>query len=564
MGTWAVTTAGLTKRFGAQRGITDVTLQVAPGQVFGFLGPNGAGKSTTIRLLLGLCHPTEGSALVLDLDPDRGRDRVELMRRVGYLPGELALFGRLTGQEILDRFARARGLTDLSERERLVDRFGAELDRPVRTLSKGNRQKVGLVLAFQHEPELLILDEPTSGLDPLLQGEFARLLEEIVAQGRTVFLSSHDLVEVQRVVHQLAVIREGRVVASDTVEGLRGRAPRVIELEFPDPPDPSVYAALPGVRVRAADGRRLDLAVTGAVAPVLERLHATPCATSSPGRRTWTSSSSASTRTRRDPMALDVSRLDLRVRRRTPIGCVLGTAAYAFLIVALYPAFRDDASLDSMTKNNPTLAALFGATGSITSVTGWLNANLYANFLPLIALLLTIGYGAAAIAGQDEEGSLGLITTLPLTRNAILLQKVLALGVLAFVVPASVIVALLPGPSLGLSPDWPGVVTITATTTLLAWDFGLLALLVGAATGNRGLALAVSTSAAAASYLVGSLAPVVTWVSAIRWTSPFYWAVGRDQIAGAARPWTDLTVLLGLGVVLVMLGLRAFQRLDLH
>ena len=270
MGTWAVTTAGLTKRFGAQRGITDVTLQVAPGQVFGFLGPNGAGKSTTIRLMLGLCRPTEGSALVLDLDPDRGRDRVELMRRVGYLPGELALFGRLTGQEILDRFARARGLTDLSERERLVDRFGAELDRPVRTLSKGNRQKVGLVLAFQHKPELLILDEPTSGLDPLLQGEFARLLEEVVAQGRTVFLSSHDLVEVQRVVHQLAVIREGRVVASDTVEGLRSRAPRVIELEFPDPPDPSVYAALPGVRVRAADGRRLDLAVTGAVAPVLD------------------------------------------------------------------------------------------------------------------------------------------------------------------------------------------------------------------------------------------------------------------------------------------------------
>ena len=184
-------------------------------------------------------------------------------------------------------------------------------------------------------------------------------------------------------------------------------------------------------------------------------------------------------------MALDVSRLDLRVRRRTPIGCVLGTAAYAFLIVALYPAFRDDASLDSMTKNNPTLAALFGATGSITSVAGWLNANLYANFLPLIALLLTIGYGAAAIAGQDEEGSLGLITTLPLTRNAILLQKVLALGVLAFVVPASVIVALLPGPSLGLSPDWSGVVTVTATTTLLAWDFGLLALLVGAAQPGR-------------------------------------------------------------------------------
>ncbi len=263
----AVRLAHLTKSFGPRRGIRDVDLTVEPHQVFGFLGPNGAGKSTTIRLMLGLYLPTSGTRQVLGLDP--ARDHAELMRRVGYLPGELTLFGRLTGQEILDRFAHARGLIDLTARRDLAQRFGAELDRPVQTLSKGNRQKIGLLLAFQHRPELLVLDEPTSGLDPLLQEEFARLLEEVVAAGSTVFLSSHDLAEVQRVVHQLAIIREGRIVAADSVEGLRARAPRVVELLFRAPPDPARYAALAGTELRATDGLRLVLTVTGPVAPVL-------------------------------------------------------------------------------------------------------------------------------------------------------------------------------------------------------------------------------------------------------------------------------------------------------
>jgi ABC-2 type transport system ATP-binding protein len=263
----AVRLTRLTKSFGPRRGIRGVDLEVNPHQVFGFLGPNGAGKSTTIRLMLGLYHPTSGTRQVLGLDPVR--DHAELMRRVGYLPGELTLFGRLTGQEVLDRFAHARGTTDLSTRRDLAQRFGAELDRPVRTLSKGNRQKIGLLLAFQHRPELLVLDEPTSGLDPLLQDEFARLLEEVVAAGSTVFLSSHDLAEVQRVVDQLAIIREGQIVAADSVEGLRARAPRVIELLFRARPNPATYAALPGTELRATDSRRLVLAVTGPVTPVL-------------------------------------------------------------------------------------------------------------------------------------------------------------------------------------------------------------------------------------------------------------------------------------------------------
>jgi ABC-2 type transport system permease protein len=260
----------------------------------------------------------------------------------------------------------------------------------------------------------------------------------------------------------------------------------------------------------------------------------------------------------------DVARLDLRTRRRMLIGCALGIAAYAFLIVALYPAFKDDASLDQMTHDNPTMAALFGATGSLTSATGWLNVNLYANFVPLIALLLTLGYGASAIAGQDEDGSLGITATLPLTRPALLLQKTVTLGVLAFAVPVVTLVCLVPGTAFDLAPDWTGALAITATTALLAWDLGLLALAIGAATGNRGIALGVATAVAASAYLISSLAPTVHWVHTIRWVSPFYWAVGAGQLSGAGRLWPDMAALVGLGALLTLAAIRAFERLDVH
>jgi ABC-2 type transport system ATP-binding protein len=198
---------GLTRSFGSRRGIVDVAFEVRAGEVFGFLEPNGAGKSTTIRLLLGLYRPTSGSIRVFGLDPVEAG--VEIHRRVGCLPGELELYPRLTGRQHLDYAARVRGLTDHAHRDELVERFQAELDRPVHALSKGNRQKIGLVLAFMHRPDLLVLDEPTSGLDPLLQDEFAHLVRETVAAGRTVFLSSHELDEVQRVVDRLSIIKEG-------------------------------------------------------------------------------------------------------------------------------------------------------------------------------------------------------------------------------------------------------------------------------------------------------------------------------------------------------------------
>jgi len=266
--TSAIETAGLTKRYGGTTAVADLNLRVEPGQVFGFLGPNGAGKSTTIRMLLALQRPTGGRAALLGLDATT--DSVEIHRRVGYLPGDLELFPRLTGRQHIAWFARARGADTGSVARQLADRFGVVVDRPVRELSKGNRQKIGLVLALMHQPELLVLDEPTSGLDPLMQHEFESLLRETVADGRTVFLSSHELDEVQRIADRVAIIKQGRLVAEDTVDGLRRAAPQKMEVRFRRPVDLAELSAVPGVTVTGSDGPRVTLDVSGEIAPVLK------------------------------------------------------------------------------------------------------------------------------------------------------------------------------------------------------------------------------------------------------------------------------------------------------
>jgi beta-exotoxin I transport system ATP-binding protein len=263
-----IETRQLTKRYGSARGIEDVDLRVEPGEVFGFLGPNGAGKSTTIRTLLDFQRPTTGSAALFGLDSRR--DSVAIRARVGYLPGDLKLFERMTGAQHLAWFSRARDGHDAELADELVQRFEIEMDRPVGDLSKGNRQKVGLLLAFAHAPELLILDEPTSGLDPLMQAEFERLVRDTATGGRTVLLSSHSLAEVQRVADRVAIIRDGRLVVTDTVEHLRERAPRVMGFRFAGPPDPEPFRRLSGVTNVEVHDHDLDLQVTGGVAPVLE------------------------------------------------------------------------------------------------------------------------------------------------------------------------------------------------------------------------------------------------------------------------------------------------------
>jgi beta-exotoxin I transport system ATP-binding protein len=264
----AIETHQLTKRYGHDRGIEDLDLRVESGEIFGFLGPNGAGKSTTIRTLLDFQRATSGSAEVLGLDIRR--DSVEIRRRVGYLSGDLRLFERMTAAQHVDWFGRARGGYDTELTETLIARFSVEMDRPVRQLSKGNRQKIGLLLAFMHRPDVLILDEPTAGLDPLVQAEFDQLLRETTAEGRTVLLSSHSLDEVQRVADRVAIIRDGRMVVTDTVRHLQENAVRVVTMQFETPIDPARLADIPGVTHVESSDHEVRLRVSGGIRPVLE------------------------------------------------------------------------------------------------------------------------------------------------------------------------------------------------------------------------------------------------------------------------------------------------------
>jgi ABC-2 type transport system ATP-binding protein len=244
---------------------------VERGEVFGFLGPNGAGKSTTMRLLLDLIAPTAGSATVMDLDTRA--DSLEIRRRVGFLPGDFALYPRLSGETMLDYLGALRGGVDRRRRDDLAARFDADLHRPIRELSTGNRQKLGLIQAFMHDPEVLILDEPIAGLDPLVQQSFHALLGDVAAQGRTVFLSSHTLSEVERVAHRVAILRQGRLVVVDSLANLRAVAVRRLEIEFDGlAPPPDELRRLPGVREATTDGPHTVVAFEGSADPVVKAI----------------------------------------------------------------------------------------------------------------------------------------------------------------------------------------------------------------------------------------------------------------------------------------------------
>jgi len=265
--TAVIETEKLTKSYGEHRGIIDVDLTVNQGEVFGFLGPNGAGKTTTIRTALDLIRPTSGRALVFGIESSA--DPVAIHRRIGYIPGEFTLYDRLTGGQTIQYFANLRGGVDAAYQRSLIERFDIDPGRRYKELSKGNKQKIGLVIALQHQPELLILDEPTSGLDPLVQQSFYELVREARDEGRTVFLSSHILSEVERTADRVAIIREGRLVKVGSVESLRDLAHHQVELRFSGPVPATEFQSLPGVSEVVADDHVLRMRVSGAITPVV-------------------------------------------------------------------------------------------------------------------------------------------------------------------------------------------------------------------------------------------------------------------------------------------------------
>jgi ABC-2 type transport system ATP-binding protein len=267
----AIETLGLTKDYGAGRGLFDLSLSVAKGEAFGYLGPNGAGKTTTIRLLMDMIRPSRGSASIFGLDCRE--HATEVKRLIGYLPGELPQFGGLRGSEVVTYLGGLRGGLDRRLVADVAERFDLDLSRRFREYSRGNKQKLAIVIAFMHRPQLLILDEPTASLDPLNQQAFYELVDEARQDGATVFLSSHVLSEVEHVCDRVGIIRSGRLVQLTGLEELHSIRVHRVEVEFSGSP-PGHIGDLPGVENVQVEGGRLTCTVRGSFEPFMKALAA--------------------------------------------------------------------------------------------------------------------------------------------------------------------------------------------------------------------------------------------------------------------------------------------------
>lgn len=263
----AIRTEGLTKHYGKVEALNNLAIDVEKGEIFGFLGPNGAGKTTMIRTILDEIRPTAGSASILGMDSHE--QAVEIRRSIGYLPSDLTMYPSLTGRDTLTYYANLRGGVDWDYVDELADRLDADLSKKVGDLSSGNRQKVGLIQAFMSRPDVLIMDEPSSGLDPLVQREFQGMMREVADDGRTIFLSSHTLGEVQRVAGRVGIIRHGDLIAVEAVASLRSKALRKVDLVFDGPVEASVLEPLPGVSDVQVENHHATLSFSGQMQTLL-------------------------------------------------------------------------------------------------------------------------------------------------------------------------------------------------------------------------------------------------------------------------------------------------------
>ncbi len=269
----AILLRGLVKSYGPVRALSGVDLAVPANEIFGFLGPNGAGKTTTIRCILDLIRPDSGTIRVFGIDPQRRP--TEVRAQIGYLPGELSLDDRLTGLQLLQLLAAMRrNRVEWSYVDRLADRLQIDLKTKIRNLSKGNRQKVGVIQALMHRPRLLILDEPTLGLDPLMQRELLAILKEARDEGSTVFFSSHIMSEVEQIADHVAIIRHGTIAEVAPIDQLLRRSLRRVRIRFKTPIDPSPLGLVPGVHLLSARGQEVTLEVTGPMDALIKTLSA--------------------------------------------------------------------------------------------------------------------------------------------------------------------------------------------------------------------------------------------------------------------------------------------------
>jgi len=262
--------SGLTKDYGNHKGIFGLSFTVEEGEVFGYLGPNGAGKTTTIRHLMGFLNPDKGSARIFGMDCRT--QRAEIMNHLGYLPGEIAFFDGMSGMEFLNFMARMRGLKDTSLRDRLIDMFELDAASRIRKMSKGMKQKLGIICAFMHDPRVLILDEPTSGLDPLMQKKFSELILEEKKRGKTILMSSHSFEEVERTCDRAGIIRQGELVAIENMRDLRQKRRKVFLLEFDSPASAASFAGSGGFNILEVNENIVKLSILGNASGLIKAL----------------------------------------------------------------------------------------------------------------------------------------------------------------------------------------------------------------------------------------------------------------------------------------------------
>ena len=260
----------VTKRYGSFTAVDAVSLTVDPGEVFGFLGPNGAGKTTVIRTILNFMRPSNGTITVFGLDS--AHDSVNVKHRLGYLAGDIALYENMTGQQVLEHLSALGKQTDWTFVDELAKKLSAQLNKPIKSLSKGNKQKIGLIQAFMHKPDLLILDEPTSGLDPLMKQVFYDMVHDMKAAGKTVFVSSHDLSEVQKICDRAAFIREGKLIAIKDVHDADALSLRRYKITFAKNPPAKTLEKIEGVRNVRAEESIADITISGSVDPLIKAL----------------------------------------------------------------------------------------------------------------------------------------------------------------------------------------------------------------------------------------------------------------------------------------------------
>lgn len=265
----AIEVKNLQKYFGKTKAVDDVSFSVEKGEIFGFLGPNGAGKTTTIRCMMDFIRPTGGSINLLGLDSTK--DSVQIKSKVGYLSGLVHLYDKWTGQEHIDFARRLNGDKDIVEE--LIDRFGFNPSIKAKNLSSGNRQKLGIILAFMNQPEILILDEPTNALDPLLQNEMYELLKKVTREGATIFMSSHNLSEVDKICHHVGIIRQGKMVATESIQSLKDKRMNEVHVHFADQFDKNEFA-IEGIQIVHAFPDSLILNVKGDINQLLKKLSA--------------------------------------------------------------------------------------------------------------------------------------------------------------------------------------------------------------------------------------------------------------------------------------------------